>query len=262
MGIRRIATAESAALTCLRSGDRMPRERPNMRLCPPRLQSPHMGTVADERKRKAAAAGAGLVGPGEILGVGTGSTVNFLIEELPRIRAKIDAVLASSEETARRLRAAGFEVSRLSDTGPPSLYIDGADEIDRHGRMIKGGGGALTREKVLAYCAVRFVCIADESKRVDMLGSFPLPVEAIPFARSQVAVRLAAMDGAPKWRESFLTDNGNHIIDVANLSFVDPSALEREINSIPGVLGNGIFSLRKADVAVIAGDEVDIEGNP
>ena len=219
-----------------------------------------MAAGIEEKKRKAAAAALDLIRPGETLGVGTGSTVNFLIELLGQARAKIDAVIPSSETTAANLAGAGFRVSGLSEAGPPTLYIDGADEIDGHRRRIKGGGGALTREKVLAYCARRFVCIVDDSKRVDMLGRFPLPVEVIPFARSQAAVRLAQMDGAPKWRESFVTDNGNHVLDVANLDFTDPVELEREINDIPGVLDNGIFARRRADVVVVSGDDVTVEG--
>jgi len=201
----------------------------------------------------AAAAAADLIAPGEILGVGTGSTVNFLIEELPRARAKVDAVVASSVETERRLREQGFEVRGLSDTGPPTLYIDGADEVDPHRRMIKGGGGAHAREKVLANAARRFACIVDDSKLVGMLGSFPVAVEVIPFARSHAAARLAAMGGNPSWRQGFVTDNGNHLIDVNGLDLTDPARVESEISAIAGVLESGIFARRGADVVVSAG---------
>lgn len=213
-----------------------------------------MSRPAEERKREAAAAALGFVSAGEVLGVGTGSTAGFLIAGLGSVRARIDAVVASSVATERLLREEGFSPVGLSQSGPPTLYIDGADEVDGRRRMVKGGGGALTREKVLASAARRFVCIVDDSKCVDLLGAFPVPVEVLEFARSHVAARLAGMGGLPAWREGFVTDNGHQILDVSNLGLADALAVERRIDGIPGVVGNGIFAARPADVVVVAGD--------
>ncbi len=219
-----------------------------------------MAETTEDRKREAATTAAGFIKSGEILGVGTGSTVNFLIELLPQYRHKIDLVVASSLATEQRLCVAGFKPVGLSESGPLTLYIDGADEVNETRQMIKGGGGALTREKILAASASRFVCIVDASKHVELLGRFPVAVEVLEFARSHVAVRLAAMGGLPRLRESFFTDNGHRILDVANLDLVNASEVEMLINNIPGVVENGIFSVRKADVVVVAGEKVSLLG--
>jgi ribose 5-phosphate isomerase A len=207
-----------------------------------------------EKKRQAARAAAGLVETGIKLGVGTGSTVNFFIDELARLHRQLDAVVASSRETERRLRAAGFEVRELSEAGDLDLYVDGADEANKHFYLIKGGGGALTREKVLASAARRFVCIIDDSKWVAVLGHFPLPIEVIPMAQSYVARQLVRARGQPVLRKGYVTDNGNAIIDVHNLSITNPPDLESRLNQIPGVVTVGIFAQRPADVILIAED--------
>jgi ribose 5-phosphate isomerase A len=207
-----------------------------------------------DKKRKAAGAAAELVEPGMKLGVGTGSTVNHFIDQLGRLHGQLDAVVASSRETERRLRAAGFEVSELSSAGDLDLYVDGADEANKHFYLIKGGGGALTREKVLAASSRRFVCIIDDSKWVAVLGAFPLPVEVIPMAQSYVARQLVRARGQPVLRKGFLTDNGNVIIDVHNLSITNPPDLESRLNQIPGVVTVGIFAQRPADVILMADD--------
>ncbi len=187
-----------------------------------------------------------------ILGVGTGSTVNALIALLPQVRDRIKACVSSSEASTAQLLDLGFEVIELNDAGTLSLYIDGADECDPHNRLIKGGGGALTREKIIAEASRQYVCIVDESKMVPMLGAFPLPVETIPMARSMVARKLVALGGQPIYREGFVTDNGNLILDVHNLKITDPVALEQKINQIPGVVTNGLFALRGANTTLIA----------
>ncbi|GAB4201186.1 MAG: ribose-5-phosphate isomerase RpiA [Wenzhouxiangellaceae bacterium] len=187
-----------------------------------------------------------------VLGVGTGSTVNCFIDVLGQSGRDIEAAVSSSEESTRRLQALGIRVIDANAAGPLALYIDGADEIDPHLRLIKGGGGALTREKIIAEASERFICIADASKQVSVLGNFPLPVEVVPMARSLVARELSKMGGQPEWREDFVTDNGNWILDVRNLDLVDPLRMEREINQIPGVVTVGIFARRPADVALIA----------
>ncbi|HET6603452.1 MAG TPA: ribose-5-phosphate isomerase RpiA [Xanthomonadaceae bacterium] len=210
---------------------------------------------ANEHKRQAAERAAALVEEGSIVGVGTGSTVAFFIEALARRRADIAGAVSSSEQSTRALQAAGIEVLDLNAVGPLRLYVDGADECDRHRRLIKGGGGALTREKVIAAASERFVCIIDPAKQVDVLGRFPLPVEVIPMARSHVARQLAALGGQPVWREGTLTDNGNWILDLHGLRIVDPVGLERDINQIAGVVTVGLFAARPADV-VIVGDRV------
>jgi len=210
----------------------------------------------DQTAKKMSAAKAALdyIEPGIILGVGTGSTVDCLIDFLPSHRDRIEAVVSSSSATTRRLEELDFEVSPLRDVGDIDVYIDGADEATKHRQLIKGGGGALTREKVLAAAARKFVCIIDDSKLVGMLGKFPLPIEVLPMAQSFVARRLVKMRGQPIWRENFVTDNGNHILDVHNLSITNPPELETRINQIPGVITNGIFAQRPADVLLIAGE--------
>lgn len=210
----------------------------------------------DQNAKKMSAAKAALdyIEPGIILGVGTGSTVDCLIDFLPSHRDRIEAIVSSSSATTKRLEELEFEVSPLRDVGDIDVYIDGADEATKHRQLIKGGGGALTREKVLAAAARKFVCIIDDSKLVGMLGKFPLPIEVLPMAQSFVARRLVKMRGQPIWRENFVTDNGNHILDVHNLSITNPPELETRINQIPGVITNGIFAQRPADVLLIAGE--------
>lgn len=207
----------------------------------------------DEMKQAAARAAIERVPADSVVGVGTGSTVNFFIAELARIRARVRGAVSSSEASARRLREAGIPVLDLNSVDELPVYVDGADEVTRHLTMIKGGGGALTREKIVAAVARTFVCIADRSKLVDVLGRFPLPVEVIPMARSYVARRLAALGGQPELRQGFVTDNGNQILDVRGLTIVDPPALEGEINQIVGVVTNGLFARRRADVLLLAG---------
>ncbi len=208
-----------------------------------------------DQKRAAGEAALAYVEEDAILGVGTGSTVNCFIDALAARRVRIDAAVSSSEETTRRLRAIGVDVVDLNSAGTIPVYIDGADESDRHLRLIKGGGGALTREKIIAAAASKFVCIVDESKLVSTLGRFPLPVEVIPMARSYVARRLVALGGQPEWRQGFTTDNGNAILDVHNLDISDPVALEREITLIAGVVTAGLFAARPADVLLVATDD-------
>lgn len=186
-----------------------------------------------------------------IVGVGTGSTANFFIDELAKIKNRIDGAVASSEQTAARLKAHGIHVHDLNSISELPVYIDGADEITEHMAMIKGGGGALTREKIVAAVAKKFVCIADGSKLVPVLGRFPLPIEVIPMARSHVGRRMVAMGGEPRLREGFTTDNGNLIIDVHGLSILDPVELEAAINNISGVVTVGLFARRGADVLLL-----------
>ena len=188
-----------------------------------------------------------------IVGIGSGSTVNHLIDEIASRRLRLRGAVSSSEASTARLRAAGIEVLDLNRTGDLELYIDGADETDAHRRLIKGGGAALTREKIVAAASRRFVCIVDESKQVDVLGRFPLPVEVIPMARSYVARQLVKLGGQPVWRENVLTDNGNQILDVHGLRILDPPALEGAINDIAGVVTVGLFAKRTADVVLIGG---------
>jgi len=201
----------------------------------------------DELKKATALAALEYVEAG-IIGVGTGSTANHFIDALAKIKHKIDGAVASSEATAQRLKGHGIEVFELNSVGEMPVYIDGADEITEHMHMIKGGGGALTREKIVAACAKKFVCIADESKLVGRLGKFPLPVEVIPMARSYVARELAKLGGQPKLREGFTTDNGNVILDVHNLDIMNPVELESAINQITGVVTNGLFARQPADI--------------
>jgi len=210
---------------------------------------------ANDKKRNAAKAALEFIEPGTILGVGTGSTVNFLIEMLPGIRDRIDRLVSSSNASTVLLEANGFEVATLNETGDLDLYIDGADESNKRLELIKGGGGALTREKVLASAARRFVCIVDDSKLVGMLGKFPVPIEVLPMAQEMVSRRMLKMRGQPIWREGFVTDNGNHILDVHDLQISNPLEMEARINRIPGVVTVGIFAHRPADILLIAGDD-------
>lgn len=205
----------------------------------------------DELKRAVAKAAIALVPVGGIVGVGTGSTANFFIDELARIKGRLEGAVASSQATAARLKAAGIRVFDLNSVDDLPVYVDGADEITRHLHMIKGGGGALTREKIVAAVASKFVCIADDAKLKDVLGAFPLPVEVIPMARSYVARELVRLGGHPELRQGFTTDNGNIILDVRGLAIVNPVALEGEINQIVGVVANGLFARRGADVLLL-----------
>lgn len=205
----------------------------------------------DEKKQAAAKAALKHLPKGGILGVGTGSTVNFLIDLLPELQ--LEAAVASSNATAERLKKLGIEVLDMNSVGGLDAYVDGADEIDRHMHMIKGGGAALTREKIVASIAKKFVCIVDDSKWVEQLGrDFPLPVEVIPMARSAVARKIVALGGDPVYREGVVTDNGNVILDVYNLNILNAIELEKTLNNIPGVVTNGIFALNAASVAIVA----------
>ena len=209
----------------------------------------------DELKQAVAKAAIDYVVPGAIIGVGTGSTANFFIDELGRIKDRIPAAVASSEATAKRLAGHGIRVLDLNEVSELSVYVDGADEITANMAMLKGGGGALTREKIVAAVAQKFVCIADASKLVQTMGRFPLPVEVIPMARAYVARELAKLGGEPVLRAGFTTDNGNLILDVKGLAITDPKALETRLNAIVGVVTNGLFALRGADVALLAGTD-------
>jgi len=210
----------------------------------------------DELKQQVARAAVEYV-RGGIIGVGTGSTANYFIDELAKVKSRIDGAVASSEGTAQRLRSQGIQVLDLNNVSPGDLeiYVDGADEITEHFHMIKGGGGALTREKIVAAVAQKFICICDASKRVPVLGNFPLPVEVLPMARSHVARELVRLGGQPKLREGFTTDNGNVILDVSNLNIPDPVAMEARINQIVGVVTNGLFAARPADVLLLSTQE-------
>jgi ribose 5-phosphate isomerase A len=190
-----------------------------------------------------------------VIGVGTGSTANLFIESLGRFRDRINSTVASSEETARRLRALDIPVMDLNSVDEVTVYVDGADEANKFLQLIKGGGGALTREKIIAAVAREFVCIADESKLVGVLGRFPLPVEVIPMARSHVGRQIVKLGGDPVYREGFVTDNGNIILDVHNLDIMEPRKLEQDLNQITGVVTNGLFALRPADRLILAGKD-------
>ncbi|PAS95523.1 MAG: ribose 5-phosphate isomerase A [Candidatus Dactylopiibacterium carminicum] len=205
----------------------------------------------DELKQAVAQAALAYVPEGEIIGVGTGSTANFFIDGLAGMRDRIKGAVASSEASAKRLAAQGIRLFDLNEVEHLSVYVDGADEIDGGFCMVKGGGVALTREKIVASVAGRFVCIADASKKVAVLGRFPLPVEVIPLARNAVARQLVALGGRPVWREGVVTDNGNHILDVHDLAITGPVALEARINAIVGVVTNGLFAARGADVLLL-----------
>jgi ribose 5-phosphate isomerase A len=210
-----------------------------------------MATQGDANKQRAARAALDLCAGSAIIGIGTGSTVNFLIEALARHPGGLRGAVSSSEGSSDRLRAAGIAVLDLNDLDDLDLYIDGADEANPARQLIKGGGGALTREKILAAAARRFVCIVDDSKLVATLGRFPLPIEVIPMARALVARALVARGGRPVWRRDFVTDNGNHILDVHGLTISDPVTLERELNQIAGVVTVGLFAARPADQLLI-----------
>jgi ribose 5-phosphate isomerase A len=186
-----------------------------------------------------------------MVGVGTGSTANFFIDELAKIKNKIQGAVASSEISAKRLQGYGIEVVSLNEAGDLPVYVDGADEITRHLHMIKGGGGALTREKIVAAASAKFICLCDTSKLVDVLGTFPLPIEVIPMARSYVARQVVSLGGQPKLREGFSTDNGNVILDVSGLPILNPVELEATLNNIAGVVTNGLFARRGADVLLL-----------
>ena len=206
---------------------------------------------ADQLKQQAALAALTHVEEDSILGIGTGSTVDHFIDALAAQKLRIRGAISSSERSTERLRRHGIDVLDLNTAGELDLYIDGADESDRHRRLIKGGGGALTREKIVAAASRRFICIADESKLVSVLGKFPLPVEVIPMARSYVARQLVAFGGQPVYREGFVTDNGNQILDVHGLSIVDPVQLESELNQLTGVVTVGLFARRPADLLIL-----------
>jgi ribose 5-phosphate isomerase A len=209
----------------------------------------------DAQKKLAAEKALEFVEDGSVVGVGTGSTVAFFIDGLARMKGRIEGAVSSSEQSTRLLQGHGIPVFDLNAVGPLRLYVDGADECDPWNRLIKGGGGALTREKIIAQASERFICIIDEAKQVDLLGAFPLPIEVIPMARSLVARQVAAMNGQPVWREGVVTDNGNLILDVYNWRIQDPVALESELNQLPGVVTVGLFAARPAD-EVIIGDQV------
>ncbi|MGK0401998.1 ribose-5-phosphate isomerase RpiA [Alcanivorax borkumensis] len=205
----------------------------------------------DVLKKQVAEAALRFVPEGDIIGVGTGSTANFFIDALATLKDRIKGAVASSEATAERLKQHGIEVFSLNDVGSLSVYVDGADEVNQHREMIKGGGGALTREKIVAAMAKEFICIVDGSKQVNRLGAFPLPIEVIPMARSYVARKLVALGGQPQYREGFLTDNGNIILDVHNLDISNPIELETTLNNIVGVVTNGLFAKRPADIVLV-----------
>ena len=209
----------------------------------------------DELKKKVAEAALQYVKGLSVVGVGTGSTVNHLINFLADFKSQIDGAVSSSEGTTAKLKQVGIPVLDLNDTGTLDVYIDGADEVNAHFQMIKGGGGALTREKIIGAASRKFVCIADASKYVDVLGKFPLPVEVIPMARSYVAREMVRLGGQPVWREGFVSDNGGQILDVYNLQILNPVELEKEINNIPGVITVGIFAIRPADVVLLGSEE-------
>jgi ribose 5-phosphate isomerase A len=209
----------------------------------------------DEQKRAAAKAAIQYVPAGCIIGVGTGSTANYFIDELASIKGNLDGAVASSEATARRLKDCGIAVLDLNSVDELLVYVDGTDEITEHLHMIKGGGGALTREKIVAAVAKKFVCIADESKLVPLLGKFPLPIEVIPMARGYVAREIIRLGGQPTLRPGFTTDNGNVILDIHGLQILDPVGLETTLNEIAGVVTNGLFARRGADVLLLSSGE-------
>ena len=212
----------------------------------------------EQGKKLAAQAAIEYVPAGSIVGVGTGSTVNYFIDELAKIKNRIEGAVSSSEASTQRLKAHGIEVFDPNGVDDVPVYIDGADESNPHLQLIKGGGGALTREKIIAQTAKKFVCIADETKLVDVLGAFPLPIEVIPMARSMIARELVKRGGQPVYRDGFVTDNGNQILDVHNLSIMEPAKLETELNDLPGVVTVGIFALRPADVLILGTADGDI----
>jgi ribose 5-phosphate isomerase A len=205
----------------------------------------------DDMKKAVARAAIDYIEAGSIVGVGTGSTANYFIDELAKIKHKIETTVASSVASANRLKGHGIPVEDLNMVSEISVYVDGADESTKHLHLVKGGGGALTREKIVAAVAKKFVCIADESKLVDMLGKFPLPIEVIPMARSYVARELVKLGGQPVYREGFVTDNGNVILDVHNLEIMNPVEMEQRLNNLVGVVTNGLFAMRPADVLLL-----------
>ena len=213
-----------------------------------------MAMTQDELKRAVAQAAIAYVPEDCIVGVGTGSTANFFIDELARIKHKVRGAVASSEASAQRLQGHGIKVVSLNDAGSLPVYVDGADEITRHLHMIKGGGGALTREKIVAAASKKFICVCDQSKLVDVLGEFPLPLEVIPMARSYVAREIVHLGGQPALRQGFVTDNGNVILDVHNLQILNPVELEATLNQITGVVTNGLFARRSADTLLLGTD--------
>ncbi|MGI9316009.1 MAG: ribose-5-phosphate isomerase RpiA [bacterium] len=213
---------------------------------------------SDKLKLSVAEAALEYIENGDIVGVGTGSTANFFIDGLAKIKSRVDGAVASSEASAARLAGHGIEVMELDNSGPLRLYVDGADEATRHLHLIKGGGGALTREKIVAEASEKFICIADQNKLVDRLGKFPLPVEVIPMARSMVARALTRIGGQPELRNGFTTDNGNIILDVHHLEILDPVEMEMQINQLPGVVTVGLFARRSADILLI-GTETGVE---
>ncbi len=206
-------------------------------------------------KQQAAIAALSYAKKHRVIGIGTGSTVEFFIDQLATIKSQIDMVVSSSERSTLKLKQLGFLVVDLNYVGTLPIYIDGADEIDVHKRMIKGGGGALTKEKILATASKEFICMVDTSKQVDVLGKFPVAVEVLPLARGLVARELLKMGGDPVWREHFITDSGNLILDVHNLDLTDPLAIEMKIKQLPGVVENGIFAKRRADVVICASEQ-------
>lgn len=208
-----------------------------------------------EAKRLAGEKAIDYVEDGMIVGVGTGSTVAYFIDALGRIKHRIQGAVSSSEQSSERLRSHGIEVLDLNAVGPLPLYVDGADECDRHKRLIKGGGAALTREKIIAEASDRFVCIIDAAKQVDVLGRFPLPIEVVPMARSLVAREIVGQTrGQPVWRDGVTTDNGNWILDIHGLAITDPVGLEALLNQIPGVVSVGLFARRPADIVIVGGE--------
>jgi len=214
-----------------------------------------MPLSADEKKKQAALAALKYVRAGTVLGVGTGSTVNLFIDALAASTVRVSGAVSSSNASTARLEKAGIRVMDLNEVGSLEVYIDGADEATRERHLIKGGGAALTREKIVAACAKQFVCVVDDSKMVATLGRFPLPVEVIPMARRYVSDALTNLGGRPIWRQNVTTDNGNHILDVHDLRITDPVSMERTINQIVGVVTVGLFAARGADVLIVAGDK-------
>ena len=215
--------------------------------------------MTTEKKKQAAAESVlDYIQVGDVIGIGTGTTANYFIDALAKTKGKIDGAVASSEASAKRLKAHGIQVLDLNSVSSLPLYIDGADEATRHRHLIKGGGGALTREKIVASVSEKFICIADDSKLVEILGAFPLPIEVIPMARSYVARQLVKHGGIPELREGFITDNGNPILDIHNLEILNPVEKERELNSIAGIVTVGIFALRPADLLIL-GSESGLE---
>ncbi len=213
-----------------------------------------MALTQDEMKQAVARAALEYVVPDSIIGIGTGSTANFFIDYLAEMKGRIEGTVASSEASAERLKGHGIPVYDLNSVAEISVYVDGADETNRYAHLVKGGGGALTREKIVAAVAKKFVCIVDSTKVVDVLGAFPLPVEVIPMARSYVARELVKLGGEPVYREGFVTDNGNVILDVHNLQIMNPVELEQKLNNITGVVTNGLFAMRPADVVLVGSE--------